>query len=149
MIIISFLGILSVFSEEIQIIKIEGSINEYNKIELVNNTKYSDFDCEIYLLEITDDNIKIKDTLGKIHLNKYGETSSCRMELKKNDYIWISGPQKYREFGYNISYNKKTIIITLKENTTIPQNTNTSIHIPYQEGYFKIQWMPYEYRFNN
>lgn len=146
---ITFLGINIIFAEQIKIIKIEGTENEYNQIKIINNTKYKNFDFDINLLQINGSNISIKETKGPFHFNDYNETVSSKMKLMKNDSIWISGPRKYGEFGFTIEYTKKTIIITLKKNTTIPDNSEGLKYIPYDDGYFKIEWMPYEYFFYN
>ena len=61
LILVLFFGFtISVFSESIKA-KIEGSEDSYNQMRITNNTKFTDFDCTVYLLEEKNGKFLIKE----------------------------------------------------------------------------------------
>ena len=104
LILVLFFGFtISVFSESIKA-KIEGSEDSYNQMRITNNTKFTDFDCTVYLLEEKNGKFLIKETLGVFHLKDSNDTDSCTMKIKKNSYVGLSFPENIGELSYTISY---------------------------------------------
>lgn len=100
---LSFVFIFTVYSENIKA-KIEGPEGSYNQMRITNNTKFSNFDCTVYLLEEKNGKFIIKETLGVFHLKGLNDTDSCAMKVKKNSYVGISFPENLGELSYTLSY---------------------------------------------
>ena len=97
------LVITSINAENLKI-KIEGPESSYNQMRITNNTKYSDFDCKVYLLKEEQGKFIIKETLGMFHLKDSNDTDSCKMYLKKNSFVGISIPETLGKVSYTITY---------------------------------------------
>lgn len=101
---LSMVCLSSVFAAENLKIKVDGPESSYNQLRITNNTDYSDFDVNVYLLEEKDNKYIIKEMLGTFHLNGKDDTDSCRMNLKNGQVIGISLPKDFEEIVYTATY---------------------------------------------
>lgn len=101
---LSMVCLSSVFAAENLKIKVDGPESSYNQLRITNNTDYSDFDVNVYLLEEKDNKYIIKEMLGTFHLKGKDDTDSCRMNLKNGQVIGISLPKDFEEIVYTATY---------------------------------------------
>ncbi|MBQ6056743.1 MAG: hypothetical protein IJJ70_09615 [Treponema sp.] len=91
------------FSENLKF-KIQGPERSYNQIQIINQTKYGNFDCNIYLLQNKDGKDIIKENLGFLHLKGRNDTCSNRTSVKKGSLIGISLSNGADDVSYALSY---------------------------------------------
>ena len=86
--------------------KVGGKAKRYNQIKVFNNTNATDFDCEAFVLEERDGKLVAQESLGKVHLRKFGgdDTITVVSLIKKGTNLGLTVPEKVGEFSYVIEY---------------------------------------------
>lgn len=96
--------------------KVAGSGLHYNQIRMINKTKYSNFNCEVFLLEEVDGKKYVKGSLGKFHLNEYNDQDTCSFvnSVNKGSDLGIEIPDNLKEVTCSISYVDNIVFETIE-----------------------------------
>ena len=108
-IIVAIFGILfclGALSSEHFKFKVGGYTLKYNQIRMINKTKHSNFDCEVFLLEEVNGKKYVKGTLGRFHLNNYNDQDTCSFvnSVNAGSDLGVAIPDAYKDVSCSISY---------------------------------------------
>ncbi len=93
------------FAENIKF-EVKGGEKRYNQIRIVNNTRYTDFNCTAYLLDKREDKFIANSSLGAFHFTngKNSDSNTYLHMIRRGSYVGVKLPDQYKDLSWVVSY---------------------------------------------